>query len=172
MADIKLLTENSNNLERFSSSDRILLIVPGASFESKIYPPELFVNVINKLSLKTLIIWGNEKEYEIAKIIKRSSPKASLSPKININELKRIISKVNMVIGGDTGPTHIAWALNIPSITLYGCTSGKRNSFISLKNKIIESKTDIDARKIDRNDFSISSIKPNRVVKIAKEILG
>ena len=167
-----LFYEKSNNLKPFSNSGKILLIVPGASFKSKIYPPELFADVINKLSLETIIIWGNKEEYEIAKMIKCFSQKASLAPELNINELKRLISQVDIVIGGDTGPTHIAWALNVPSITLYGCTPGKRNSFCSLKNKVIESNTDVNPRKINRNDFSISSIKPNRIVKIAKKILG
>ena len=49
-----------------------------------------------------------------------------------------LFTQVDLVIGSDTGPTHMAWALNIPSITLFGPTPGYRNTYITSINKIIE----------------------------------
>ena len=71
----------------------------------------------------------------------------------------------------DTGPTHIAWALNIPSITLYGPTPGYRNTFETEFNKIIESDSNVNPNKIDKNNYSIRNIKVENIVFIAKELL-
>ena len=55
-------------------------------------------------------------------------------------------------MGSDTGPTHLAWASNIPSITLFGSTPGYRNALSSAKNKIIQSKSNVNTLKTDRKD--------------------
>ena len=82
-----------------------------------------------------------------------------------------MISQVDLVIGSDTGPTHFAWALNIPSITLFGSTPGYRNSYETEINKIIESESKVDPYNLNRNDFSIKTIQVNEVVKIANYLL-
>jgi heptosyltransferase-1 len=82
-----------------------------------------------------------------------------------------VISQVDLIIGPDTGPTHIGWALNIPSITLFGPTPGYRNAFVTANNKIIEAKSDVNPYRIDKKDYSISSINAIQVVEIAKNLL-
>ena len=54
------------------------------------------------------------------------------------------------MIGSDTGPTHMAWALNIPSITLFGPTPGYRNTYVTNINKIIESNSEVNPSKINK----------------------
>ena len=83
-----------------------------------------------------------------------------------------MISQVNLVIGSDTGPTHIAWALNVPSITLFGPTPGYRNTYITNIHKIIESGSTVNPKKIDRSDHSIQHIKVSDISKLAQELLG
>jgi heptosyltransferase-1 len=78
---------------------------------------------------------------------------------------------VDLIIGPDTGPTHIGWALNIPSITLFGPTPGYRNSYETRINKIIESNSKVNPFKIDKNDYSIKNIKVDDVVKMVEDLL-
>ena len=66
----------------------------------------------------------------------------------------------------------MAWALNIPSITLFGPTPGSRNTYITEINKIIESNSIVNPKKIDKNDESIKDIKTYDIVKITKQLLG
>jgi heptosyltransferase-1 len=82
-----------------------------------------------------------------------------------------LISQVDLVIGSDTGPTHIAWALNIPSITLFGPTPGYRNTYNTNINKIIESNSEVNPNKIDKSDYSINNIKVNDISKLAQKLL-
>ena len=115
---------------------------------------------------------GNKKEKIIAKEVQSISSKINICEDTDLEDLVNLISQSDLVIGADTGPTHMAWALNIPSITLYGSTPGYRNSFITEINKIIESNSNVDPLKINHKDFSIKEINANEIATIAKEILG
>jgi heptosyltransferase-1 len=65
----------------------------------------------------------------------------------------------------------MAWALNIPSITLFGSTPGYRNTYITDINRVIESESEVNPYKINKNDLSIKTIKVDDIVKITKELL-
>ncbi|MFW2353828.1 lipopolysaccharide heptosyltransferase I [Aliarcobacter butzleri] len=162
--------ENEVIYEYLSKDKKNVLFVIGASWPSKMYSKEKFAKIINNLDENCLITWGNEAEKDIADFIVNIS-KAKVLPKLDLNSLKAIMSKVDLVIGNDTGPTHMAWALNIPSITLFGNTPGYRNTYITNTNKIIESKSIVNPFKLDRNDFSIKEIDENEIINTAKGLL-
>ncbi|MFY9072925.1 lipopolysaccharide heptosyltransferase I [Aliarcobacter butzleri] len=162
--------ENEVMYEYLSKDKKNVLFVIGASWPSKMYSKEKFAKIINNLDENCLITWGNEAEKDIADFIANIS-KAKVLPKLDLNSLKAIMSKVDLVIGNDTGPTHMAWALNIPSITLFGNTPGYRNTYITNTNKIIESKSIVNPFKLDRNDFSIKEIDENEIINMAKGLL-
>ncbi|RZV18380.1 lipopolysaccharide heptosyltransferase I [Aliarcobacter butzleri] len=162
--------ENEVIYEYLSKDEKNVLFVIGASWPSKMYSKEKFAKIINNLDENCLITWGNESEKDIADFIANIS-KAKVLPKLDLNSLKAIMSKVDLVIGNDTGPTHMAWALNIPSITLFGNTPGYRNTYITNTNKIIESKSIVNPFKLDRNDFSIKEIDENEIINTAKGLL-
>ncbi|MCG3712707.1 lipopolysaccharide heptosyltransferase I [Aliarcobacter butzleri] len=163
--------ENEVIYEYLSKDKKNVLFVIGASWPSKMYSKEKFAKIINNLDENCLITWGNEAEKDIADFIANIS-KAKVLPKLDLNSLKAIMSKVDLVIGNDTGPTHMAWALNIPSITLFGNTPGYRNTYITNTNKIIESKSIVNPFKLDRNDFSIKEIDENEIINTAKGLLN
>ena len=104
--------------------------------------------------------------------IQALSPDIFICEKLTIDSLKSLISKVDLVIGPDTGPTHMAWALNKPSITLFGSTPGYRNSYVTKINRNIESKSKINPYKIDKNDNSIKYIDVREIAKISRELLN
>lgn len=162
--------ENEVIYEYLNKDKKNVLFVIGASWPSKMYSKEKFAKIINNLDENCLITWGNETEKDIANFIANIS-KAKVLPKLDLNSLKAIMSKVDLVIGNDTGPTHMAWALNIPSITLFGNTPGYRNTYITNTNKIIESKSIVNPFKLDRNDFSIKEIDENEIINMAKGLL-
>lgn len=162
--------ENEVIYEYLSKDKKNVLFVIGASWPSKMYSKEKFAKIINNLDENCLITWGNEAEKDIADFIANIS-KAKVLPKLDLNSLKAIMSKVDLVIGNDTGPTHMAWALNTPSITLFGNTPGYRNTYITNINKIIESKSIVNPFKLDRNDFSIKEIDENEIINTAKGLL-
>jgi len=147
-----------------------VVFVIGASLESKVYPKEKFAKIIDSLDENCLIVWGTKSEKNRAEFIQNCS-KGKVLPKLDLNSLKSLIKNCNLVVGNDTGPTHMAWALNIPSITIFGNTPGYRNTYSTNINKTIESKSKVNPSKLNRNDFSIRDIKEQDIVEIIKGIL-
>ena len=147
-----------------------IIFVISSTWESRNYPKEKFANLANKLKENILVVWANEEEKEKALWIEDKSSYVKVMPRINLNSLKALIGKSDLLIGNDTGPTHMAWALNIPSITIFGPTPINR-VYITDINKVIKSSSKVNHYKLNKNDFSINEIKEEKILKIAKDIL-
>ena len=148
-----------------------IIFVIGASKSNKIYPKEKYLKIAESLKENILVVWGNEEEYNIAQWLSSNSSFISMSDKGNLDDLKETISNARLVIGGDTGPTHMAWALNVPSITIFGNTPEYRNTYITDINRVIKSSSKVNPLKLDKNDFSIQEIKVKNICELAKEFL-
>ncbi len=175
MIENKLPTLPSYEKLSFTQADYCVFVI-GASWESKIYPKERVLYICNALTCevpfgcKTYIVWGNEKEKSDAEFIATNSHNAEVTPKLSLKELCALISHAKLVIGNDTGPTHIAWAYNIPSITLFGPTN-ERMIYSTTHNIAIHSDSKVDIFHINKNDFSIENIDPKKIIDKAKELL-
>lgn len=162
---------NKDNNYTNESQAKILFVV-GASKENKIYPKEKFLELAQRLDEKILVVWGNDEEYETAKWLESNSNLIEVAPKGNIDKLKFNIQNCKLVIGGDTGPTHMAWGLNVASITIFGNTPEYRNTYITNINKVIKSNSYVDPLKLNKNDFTIRDIKAVDIYNIARELLS
>ena len=113
------------------SSDILIALHPGASWPSKLWPEEkwaeLVDRLIEKLKVKAILLWGAGDKNSIDRIAKMTENRPIISCKTNLKELACLISKCRLFIGGETGPLHIACALNIPTIALIGPTDSIRN---------------------------------------------
>jgi len=147
----------------FSANQKTIFVVGSTMFQ-KNYPKEKFLQLAEKLKRDITIIWGDLKERNIATSLSEQSKYISLAPKMNLNQLKYYISTAKLVIGNDTGPTHLAWAMNIPSITLFGLTPVEQ-AFETDINLILKSETKVNHHKIDKNDLSIRDIKVEDIIK-------
>ena len=145
-----------------SANGKILFVV-GSSMEQKNYPKEKFLEVAEMLQTDILVVWGSQQEKEIGEWLSNRSRYVSLAPKMNLDQLKYFISTSSIVIGNDTGPTHIAWAMNVPSIVLFGLTPIEQ-AFQTPINRVIKSSSKINHRKIDKTDYSIREIDPKQIV--------
>ena len=148
-----------------------IVYILGSSWESKIYPGERLLVVIEALGGNAMLVWGNQKEQDVAEHLASRSA-ARVLPKLTLGELKALISEADLVIGGDSGPTHFAWALNRPSITLFGPTPAERNTLEGALNKTISSASPVDPMHLNRNDFSIRDIDPMKIIDRAKSLLA
>ncbi len=148
-----------------------IIIIIGASFDCKKYPLEKYREIVMSMNDNFIVTWGNEAEKNQALSLADVSDNVIVSNKLSLGDLIGLIKKSDLVIGGDTGPTHMAWALNIPSITLYGATPGYRTTLVTDKNLIIESDSEVNPYRTNKNDYSIKSIEAIEVVKIAKVLL-
>jgi len=154
-----------------SRTKKNIVLIPGASFPSKCYPIDKLAQFTKKLSANYLVVWGSRSEKVMAEEIKQLGSAVTVMKTLSLSELISLIAQVDLVIGSDTGPTHTAWALNISSITLFGPTPGYRNTYATTRNKVVESESEVNPYKINRNDFSIKNINVGDIVKIAQNLL-
>lgn len=152
------------------SGKKRVLIAAFASEESKIY--DKFKDVIRLLEgCEIYLCYGSESEKARAEAI-ISGTFAKLLEKLSIKDMIDFIASCDLVIGNDSGLTHLAWAVNRPSITLFGNRPSHRNAYVTDKNLVVDMGKEIDARSIDKNDFCIREIYPETVANFAKRLLN
>jgi len=160
--------KSKNNEKSFDG--RYAVFVIGSNWESRNYPKEKFKEVADQIGIPCCIIWGNNTEKEKALWIKNNSKNCFVADRLSIDRLKSLISNSSLVVGNDTGPTHMAWGLNVPSITIFGPTPVSR-IYETPINKYIQSSSVVDPFKLNKEDFSINEILPQEIVKIAQKLL-
>lgn len=166
-------------LKKCEFGEKNILIHIGSSQENKNYPKErvglLCVRLLSGFKkAKIWLCWGSEKEEKIAKFIVReiAHERLNLTPKLNLKELIAMSEICDLVIGNDSGPTHLAFAMNKPSVTIFGATPSQRNAFTTPINKVIDAgKKILDAKHIDKNDFCIQNIDEGEIFRLAKRLL-
>ena len=145
-----------------------ILIAPFASESSKCYAH--FASVIKgaKEFAQCFLVAGSEIERE--KAAKLASSGATLLAPLDLAQILEFMDTCDLIIGNDSGITHLAWAQNCATITLFGNRSGARNAFATPKNLIIQAtpKHEIDAFHIDKSDFCINDIDPAQIIAKAK----
>ena len=148
--------------------NRKILIAPFASESSKCYAH--FASVIKgaKEFAQCFLVAGSEPERE--KATKLASSGATLLAPLDLAQILEFMDTCDLIIGNDSGITHLAWAQNYATITLFGNRSGARNAFATPKNLIIQAtpKHEIDAFHIDKSDFCINDIDPAQIIAKAK----
>ena len=148
-----------------------IAMVIGASWPSKEYPKEKFAELCFGLEeVQCILIWGSEREYEYAEYIAERASNAIIAPKLSLRELTATIEHCDLVIGNDTGPTHLAWAMNRPSITLFGPTN-TRMIYETAINLACESESHVDINHINKQDFSIHDIAVDTICNKAVKLL-
>ncbi|MDD0846796.1 lipopolysaccharide heptosyltransferase I [Campylobacter sp. 50012-21] len=145
-----------------------ILIAPFASESSKCYAH--FASVIKgaKEFAQCFLVAGSELERK--KAAKLASSGATLLAPLDLAQILEFMDTCDLIIGNDSGITHLAWAQNYATITLFGNRSGARNAFATPKNLIIQAtpKHEIDAFHIDKSDFCINDIDPAQIIAKAK----
>lgn len=112
-------------------------------WESKRYKIKDYIELISLLSskykVKFLILWGNKKEYKDAQEIKSAhKDTAFIIPDSPIRYLAALIKSCKVVIGNDSGPLHLAGAVEVPVLGIYGPTNPKLQGPYGKQNVTVE----------------------------------
>jgi len=160
------------SFDDFLSADKHnIVLVISSTWESRNYTAEKFAAVAESLQQNCLVIWGNEQEKQKAEWMATQSNTIKVMPKLDFNALKALIAKADLLIGNDTGPTHMAWALNKPSITLFGPTPVSRVYQTDI-NKVLKSASIVNPYKLNKQDYSIKDIAESDIINLARDLLG
>ncbi|WRE00855.1 lipopolysaccharide heptosyltransferase I [Helicobacter pylori] len=147
-----------------------ILFVLETSKINKTYPTERFKELALMLeNFQICLLWhANEEKATALYHALKHQRDALLLPKLTLNEVKALLFKMDVIIGGDTGITHLAWALQKPSITLYGNTPMER---FKLESPINVSLTGNSNANYHKKDFSIQNIDPKKIKECVLNLL-
>lgn len=108
-----------------------VLIHPGAGWPNKIYPPERWGEVARRLreatGLSTLVAMARGEEKLAAGVEATAGGAARAVAAPDLPTLAALLRRARLVLGGDSGPTHLAHALGTPILMVMGPTDPQRN---------------------------------------------
>jgi heptosyltransferase-1 len=105
-----------------------VVILPATGQARKEWPPDRFAAVARALrqrGMSCVVAWGPGEE-PLAKSIAESAG-VTLAPPTTLGELAHLLQHSRLVIAGDTGPLHLAAAMERDCIALFGPTDARRN---------------------------------------------
>lgn len=119
-----------------------VVFVIGANWPNKVWPVQHFAELGDWFlqNQVTPVIVGNgaadmRRAIDVSGMMR--VPPVNLVDKTNLKELAHIIKGARLVIGGDTGPVHLASGMGVRTIMLMGPTDAKRNGpYGQLQNAI------------------------------------
>ena len=112
----------SYNLKKDHTDPHSILFITGTSNVQQKWPLEYWIklaHLFERDNFKIFLPWGNVKEYEECLAIYDQTTNCEILEKANINQLAKKIASIRFAIGVDTGLTHLASSLDIPTIGIY-----------------------------------------------------
>ena len=155
------------------------ILNPGAGWGAKRWPAERYGRVAHELAgggMKSIINYGPGEE-DLAREAEAASGGAATPMQLSISGLIALTRRARLFIGGDTGPMHLAAALEIPVVAIFGPTDPARNGpyrtskatrSVVLRNP---ASTTSHARK-SQPDNALLEISVDAVVRAARIVLN
>jgi heptosyltransferase-1 len=144
----KILSENNVDKNNYA------VIVPGATVDEKRWPAEKFAELADRIYRKyqsCIVASGVKSESEIIEKIQKAAavPVVNFAGKTNIPQLTALLAGAEAVISNDTGPAHIAAALGVPMVLIFGFTNPKRVGPYGRANAVAAIDSDIRGSEVE-----------------------
>jgi len=150
------------------------LLNPGAGWGAKQWPAERYGDVARQLGaegVKSLINVGPNEE-DVAARVKAASGDRAETFIGSLSQLIALTRRARLFIGGDTVPMHLAAALKIPVVGIFGPTNPARNGPFGTRNIVLRSPSSSTSYKhVAPPDSGLLEISSEQVVAAARQLL-
>lgn len=154
----------------FCLDNPYVVLAPGTNWPSKCWPPLYFAKLADRLyrdNIIPVIIGGPNDQRLAAEITAHTKiPPIDLTGKTTMKQLAYIIKKSQAFVGGDTGPMHLAVAVEAQVVTLFGPTDPNRNGPYGQLHKVLIAPVPCQGcwqRSCPKNMDCLASISPDEV---------
>ena len=158
---------------------RYALLNPGAAWPNKRWPPARFAAVARALGerhgLPSAVLWGPGEQPLAEEIVAASAGAAALAPKTTIADLVAVARGASLMVSGDTGPAHVASALGVPIVGIYGPTRPSRNGPLSVSDVTVTRDATCEChhlRRCTRDRMCLEEIAVDEVIDAVDRRLG
>jgi len=154
---------------------RFCVISPGGGWGAKVWPPERLGAVAAALGpagVQTVVNASVNGSREADEVVAASEGFARVVP-CSIAQLIALTRRAGVVIGGDTGPLHLAAALERPVVGIYGPTDPARNGPFGTRSRVFRDVSSVTSHKrVQEVEAGMLRIGVDEVVAAALEMLG
>src|SRR5208283_4765325 len=127
--------------DRLQGVDDFALLNPGAGWGAKQWPAERYGELAKGLAqngIVSLINFGPGEE-ALAKATEAAAGGTARPVSCSIAGLIALTRRTRLFIGGDTGPLHLAAALQVPVVAIFGPTNPQRNGPYGTRSLVLRS---------------------------------
>ncbi len=108
-----------------NSAKQLVMLQPGARYWFKAWPAERFAELAGRLAEKygcRVLIGGDARERDLAEAIRANARAAavSLAGRLTLRQYAAVLKRCALFVGNDNGPMHMAAALGVPLVALFG----------------------------------------------------
>ncbi len=127
------------------SDGLVFLFHCGTTWQTKLWHEAGWVGlgraVLDRFAESSVLLsWGNDTEKATAAAIAAAiGGRARLLDRYSLKGFTALLKKVDLVVGGDTGPIHIAAAVNTPTVSFYRASDGRRSGPRGDRHVIVQS---------------------------------
>jgi heptosyltransferase-1 len=152
----------------------LAILNPGAGWGAKCWPARSYGEVAKVLAQRGMAVIVNygPQEEALAEAVRQSSEEMARPVKCSVSQLTALTRRASLFVGGDTGPMHLAAALGVPVVALFGPTRPERNGPYATRAIVLRSPASLDNRShTERPDEDLQSIEPAKVIAAADELM-
>lgn len=118
-------------LLRSFSIDRYVVLSPAGGWRSKCWPPErygaLCQRIRDALGIRCVVNYGPGEEDLVSSVKAASGQANPIAYNGSLGQLMALLRNALCIVGGDTGPLHLAVAVGTPAVAIFGPTDPARN---------------------------------------------
>jgi lipopolysaccharide heptosyltransferase I len=106
-------------------AERYAIAFHATSREDKLWPERDWIALLAHFAqagLRVLLPWGNDAERERSERLARSATNTIVPPRQTLPELASLVGSADIVVGVDTGLTHLAAAIGTPTVAIFTTT--------------------------------------------------
>lgn len=115
--------------ESMISGAEYAVLLHATSARSKLWREEHWLELGRTLiedGVRSVLPWGSETEHARSDALAKGIPEALVPPRMGVREIASVLAAARYVIGVDTGLTHLAGALGVPTVGVYVATDPSR----------------------------------------------
>jgi heptosyltransferase-1 len=150
------------------------ILNPGAGWGAKRWPAERYGQVAKELAkdgLCSLVNYGPGEEH-LALAVETASEGTARKISCSVSELIALTRRARLLIGGDTGPMHLASALKIPVVAIFGPTNPARNGPFGTRSAVLRNASSVtDHTRRREPEQGLLEITVAEVVGAARKLL-
>jgi heptosyltransferase I len=154
---------------------RFAILAPTAGWAAKEWPAANYgavAEALAKCGIASLINFGPGEE-RVAEEVRAASNGAGIPLACDLSQLIALTRRASIFIGGDTGPMHLAAALNVPVVALFGPTDPARNGPYTTRARILRSAQSVTSYShVSGRDEALAKVSVEEVVAAAMDLLA